>query len=171
VCCNSASRAIHFSFGDRDLIAEDVESCNCGDETYVDHHLWLAGSPGASKARAMVVEVSPRTWLTHPTWRDNETFKQLVRAKVRVAGWLMWDQEHQPHVGHSRLTLWEIHPHPHDPSVQRRPLGRRLIVSVNLGKAFANRTKKIRHSYRRIAKDNVLQSQLILNQILAWQLI
>ena len=58
----------------------------------------------------MVVEVSPRTWLTHPTWRDNETFKQLVRAKVRVAGWLMWDQEHQPHVGHSRLTLWEIHP-------------------------------------------------------------
>jgi hypothetical protein len=95
-----------------DSVAEGAESCNCGDETYVDHHLWLAGSPTASKARAMVVEVSPRTWLMHSTWRDNKTFKQLVRAKtkVRVAGWLMWDQEHQPHVGHSRLTLWEIHP-------------------------------------------------------------
>ena len=37
---------------------------------------------------------------------------QLVKAKtkVRVASWLMWDQEHQAHVGNSRLSLWEIHP-------------------------------------------------------------
>ena len=95
-----------------DAVKEGREACNCGDDTYVDHHLWLAGTPSASKARALVVEVSPRSWPTHPTWSDNATFRKLVRdkAKVRVAGWLTWDQEHQANVGGSRMTLWEVHP-------------------------------------------------------------
>jgi len=91
---------------------KDKEACNCGSTTYVDHHLWLAGSPTAKKSRAVVVEVSPRTWPTHPSWAENKTFRKLThdKTKVRIAGWLTWDQEHQPHVGHSRMTLWEIHP-------------------------------------------------------------
>lgn len=95
-----------------DSQTEGEEACNCGSDTYVDHHLWLAASPNSSKAKAMVVEVSPRAWPTHPNWADNKTFRKLVNdhSKVRIAGWLTWDQEHQPHVGHSRLTLWEIHP-------------------------------------------------------------
>jgi hypothetical protein len=95
-----------------DAVTEGHEACNCGDDTYVDHHLWLADKSTASKAKALVVEVSPRAWVTHPTWSDNKTFLKLVRekSKVRIAGWLTWDQEHQPHVGHSRISLWEIHP-------------------------------------------------------------
>jgi hypothetical protein len=95
-----------------DAVTEGHEACNCGSDTYVDHHLWLAASPAAPKSKALVVEVSPRAWPTHPSWSDNNTFKKAVhdKNKVRIAGWLTWDQEHQPHVGHSRMSLWEIHP-------------------------------------------------------------
>jgi hypothetical protein len=37
---------------------EGEEACNCKSDTYIDHHLWLAGSPNSPKKRAMVVEVS-----------------------------------------------------------------------------------------------------------------
>ncbi|HEX8946148.1 MAG TPA: hypothetical protein VF785_23635, partial [Gemmatimonadaceae bacterium] len=30
--------------------------------------------------------------------------------RVRIRGWLMLDQMHPESVGHSRATLWEIHP-------------------------------------------------------------
>ena len=30
--------------------------------------------------------------------------------KVRVSGWLMFDQEHLDKIGTRRLTAWEIHP-------------------------------------------------------------
>ncbi len=41
-----------------------------------------------------------------------ETFRRLIRAKerVRVIGWLTWDQEHAAHLGKYRRTLWEVHP-------------------------------------------------------------
>jgi hypothetical protein len=92
--------------------AEGQEACNCGSTQYIDHHLWLAPSPSSAKTRAMVVEISPRTWDAHPTWSNTATFQKLVtsKTKVRVAGWLTWDQEHQAQVGHSRRTLWEVHP-------------------------------------------------------------
>ena len=31
-------------------------------------------------------------------------------ARVRVTGWMLWDEEHGSEVGKSRGTLWEIHP-------------------------------------------------------------
>jgi hypothetical protein len=91
---------------------EGSEACNCGSTTYVDHHLWLAPTPTATKASAMVVEVSPRAWPAHPSWRNNSTFRQVIHAKskVRVTGWLTYDQEHKEQVGKTRRTLWEVHP-------------------------------------------------------------
>ena len=91
---------------------EREEACNCGSTTYVDHHLWLAATPSASKASSMVVEVSPRSWPTHPTWSAARTFRPIINAKarVRVTGWLMWDQEHKEQLRNTRRTLWEVHP-------------------------------------------------------------
>jgi hypothetical protein len=93
-------------------VKEGQEACNCGSTKYVDHHLWLASTPSASRAKAMVVEVSPWEWAYHQGWNKAETFRRLVRAKerVRVIGWLTWDQEHAVHLGKYRRTLWEVHP-------------------------------------------------------------
>jgi hypothetical protein len=95
-----------------DAVKEGQEACNCGSTKYVDHHFWLASTPSASRAKAMVVEVSPREWPYHQGWNKAETFRRLIRAKerVRVIGWLTWDQEHAAHLGKYRRTLWEVHP-------------------------------------------------------------
>ena len=103
-----------------DAVKEGEEACNCGSTKYVDHHLWLASTPSATRAKAMVVEVSPREWANHQGWNKAETFRRLIRAKekVRVIGWLTWDQEHAAHLGKYRRTLWEVHPI-HQIQVQR----------------------------------------------------
>jgi hypothetical protein len=91
---------------------EGKEACNCASTRYVDHHLWLAATPNSSRTKAMVVEVSPRSWPSHPSWSSNSTFQNLITAKskVRVTGWLTWDQEHKEQLGKTRQTLWEVHP-------------------------------------------------------------
>ena len=98
-----------------DAVKQGPEACNCGPTPYRDFHLWLGTTPSPTKesrAKAMVVEVSPRAWPTHPTWKDAKTFRDVIRAerRVRVAGWLTWDQEHAAHLGKFRKTLWEVHP-------------------------------------------------------------
>jgi hypothetical protein len=92
---------------------EGQETCNCGSGQYRDHHMWLAQNPTDQRSRAMVVEISPRAWPTHPGWNNAvSTLKPVVdaREKVRVTGWLTWDQEHNEQVGSTRRTLWEVHP-------------------------------------------------------------
>ncbi len=91
---------------------ENEEACNCRSSTYVDHHLWLAATPSASKEASMVVEVSPRAWPNHPTWSNAKTFRSIInaKAKVRITGWLLWDYEHKEQLGNTRRTLWEVHP-------------------------------------------------------------
>jgi hypothetical protein len=86
---------------------EGKEACNCQSSTYVDHHLWLAAAPSASKAASMVIEVSPRSWPTYPNWSEAKTFRPVINAKdkVRVTGWLMWDYEHKEQLGKTRRTL------------------------------------------------------------------
>ena len=94
------------------VVQEGSEACNCGSTQYVDHHLWLAATPTSSRTKAMVVEVSPRAWSTHPSWSKNATFQNVItgKAKVRVTGWLTFDQEHKEQLGKTRQTLWEVHP-------------------------------------------------------------
>lgn len=89
------------------------ESCNCGSDTDVDTHMWIAtvASASAKPTRSMVVEVSPREVEGHPGW-DHDVFVSLAKkgTRVRISGWITWDEEHGSEVGKSRGTLWEIHP-------------------------------------------------------------
>lgn len=93
-------------------VKEGEEACNCKSDQYVDYHMWLGPSPTAARTRAMVVEISPRLWNTHPSWqRASVTLKPLVGTeKVRMTGWLTYDQEHAEQLGKTRRTLWEVHP-------------------------------------------------------------
>ncbi|HVL39043.1 MAG TPA: hypothetical protein VM328_06600 [Fimbriimonadaceae bacterium] len=99
------------------------ESCNCDSATNVDWHLNLDSQPRRLEAGkpvlrdSMVVEVSPRTLAKHPSW-SLATLRNFVRdgTRVRIKGWLLWDQEHHEQLQASagadakRATLWEIHP-------------------------------------------------------------
>lgn len=88
-----------------------VESCNGYNDSLRDFHLWLAGQPAARTSEAIIAEITPRFAEVHSDWTIN-TFTDLARkkAKVRVSGWLLWDEEHPSEVGKSRASQWEIHP-------------------------------------------------------------
>jgi len=87
------------------------ESCNCHKSKDIDIHLWIAtrASREAKPTRSMVVEISPRTPKLVALY---DQLLALARkgTRVRVTGWMLWDQEHGSEVGKSRGTIWEIHP-------------------------------------------------------------
>jgi hypothetical protein len=92
---------------------EGPESCNCHSAQYVDHHMWLAANADDDRSESVVVEVSPRMFETphHPNWTESSLQKlSQGHLRVRISGWLMWDQEHPEQLGKTRGTLWEIHP-------------------------------------------------------------
>ncbi|MEI8134660.1 MAG: hypothetical protein WCH46_06220 [bacterium] len=87
------------------------EACNGKSEIYDDFHLWITESPYQNKNEGIVIEATP-FWKEHfPSWQLI-TFEKLAfeHARVRVTGWLLWDQEHGDEVWKSRGSLWEIHP-------------------------------------------------------------
>jgi hypothetical protein len=92
---------------------EGKESCNCGLDTPADHdyHLWLLPSPTAQRSQSLVVEMTPRVRRHHPSWTlANLTDVAESRRRVRISGWLLFDQEHPEQINKTRKTLWEIHP-------------------------------------------------------------
>ncbi len=100
-----------------DVVEEGAESTNCELNTHEWHdwHMWLVPTSGEAanrdRARAVVVEVTPRVRATSPNWILTSV-KALARNgdKVRISGWLMWDPDHPDQVGKTRGTTWEIHP-------------------------------------------------------------
>lgn len=94
------------------------ESCNCHNpQVLFDYHLYLADQPGVSIDRAIVVEMTPRWRSVNPTWGTSSNgysgfsvIEGLVGQRVRVTGWLLFDEEHLDQVGKYRATVWEIHP-------------------------------------------------------------
>lgn len=90
---------------------EGPESANCHGAEHSEHdfHMYLVASPSDPKAKAVVIEITPRQ---HSTGWTLSAMQRIVRQRVevRVTGWLLYDQEHGPDVGKSRGTLWEIHP-------------------------------------------------------------
>lgn len=88
---------------------EGTESTNCHAVDYRDFHVWLAESASDSKAKALVVEVTPRVRDQRSGW-DDQTLSGLKGQQVRISGWLLFDQEHPEQLGQTRATLWEIHP-------------------------------------------------------------
>lgn len=89
----------------------EPESCNCHDPTMRDLHVCLSATATVKKSQMVICEVSPRTLPAHPNWRLR-ILKQLAKdqPRVRISGWLMWDNEHPAMLGKTRATLWEIHP-------------------------------------------------------------
>jgi len=87
------------------------ESCNGYSDTLRDYHIWIADNPDDYKANAVIVEMTPRWKSVHPEWKTRELDRLAERrTKVRVSGWLMWDEEHPDEVGKSRGSQWEVHP-------------------------------------------------------------
>jgi hypothetical protein len=99
------------------------ESCNCGRDDLRDWHVWIgperAGSFDEAKRMrnmSIVAEPTPR-WQARHGWRLRQ-MQALARqsARVRVYGWLLWDQEHPEETPWmkgeraTRGTLWEVHP-------------------------------------------------------------
>ena len=89
---------------------EGPESCNCHHPNNVDYHLWLVANEDDARDVAVVVEISPRELADHPRWVELTTDAANDRMLIRVRGWRTWDQEHPDQLGHTRGTLWEIHP-------------------------------------------------------------
>ena len=83
--------------------------------------MWIIDQQNDPPTRAVVLEATPRWRGANPNWNPN-VFQHLVsqhvslHARVRITGWLMFDQEHpdQLHPRENRPatwgTLWEIHP-------------------------------------------------------------
>jgi hypothetical protein len=92
---------------------EGPEATNChgADRTFRDWHIWLAAAPGKDRRQSIVVETTPAIRATHPDW-SLAAIRRIVRdsTRVRVSGWLLFDQEHPEQLGKTRGTLWEIHP-------------------------------------------------------------
>jgi hypothetical protein len=90
---------------------EGPEACNCRNAAHRDYHLWLVGTSTDTKDNSVVIEISPRLLGSHPNW-NKSAIQHLVKqkSKIRISGWLMWDEEHDDQVGKSRGTHWEIHP-------------------------------------------------------------
>jgi hypothetical protein len=92
---------------------EKEESCNCHGTTIdkQDFHLYLTKDPNDGIKDSIVVEMTPRVRKDHPSW-TLPAVQQFVndQERVRISGWLMFDQEHIDVVGKYRGTVWEIHP-------------------------------------------------------------
>jgi len=89
------------------------EKTNCGatDSVAVDWHMWLTAHPQDGKARAIVVETTPRVRVHHPSWTPPSVLTFIGKAdSIRISGWLMFDPDHPEQVQKTRTTLWEIHP-------------------------------------------------------------
>lgn len=98
---------------------EKGEKCNCNggpnaefaDPKMCDIHVWLTGQPDKDRTRAVIIEVTPRGKEKHPAWTET-ALKQLAGndTRVRISGWLMFDQDHYDQLDRTRGTLWEVHP-------------------------------------------------------------
>jgi hypothetical protein len=94
------------------------ESCNCHRyQTLFDYHIYVADQPGVGISQSVVVEMTPRWRSANPSWgtadNDYSGYEQILALKnqrVRVTGWLLFDEEHVSVIGKERATVWELHP-------------------------------------------------------------
>lgn len=96
---------------DAKMKGAEAANCEASDSSSSDYHMWLAEKGAHSKARSIVVEITPRVRAGDQRW-THQAIQALaeVRPRVRVSGWLMLDQMHPESVGATRVTLWEVHP-------------------------------------------------------------
>lgn len=96
--------------------AEDggPEHCNCDGKVGNTTRVWIVWQPGdygLLGSKAVVGEIPARMKDRYPHWTAS-WLNHLVsrRTRVRITGWLMWDDEAASEVGKSRGTAWEIAP-------------------------------------------------------------
>ena len=87
------------------------EACNGKSEIYHDFHIWITEFPDENKNKGIIIEATPFWKEQFPAWQLS-TFEKIAlqHTKVRVSGWILWDEEHGDEVGRSRGSLWEVHP-------------------------------------------------------------
>jgi hypothetical protein len=91
---------------------QHAEECNCqsASDDLHDVHINLVAQDGQGADASAIVEVTPRIRRLHPKWTDT-SLKKLTGRRVRVTGWVTFDNEHQDMITKGeRRTLWEIHP-------------------------------------------------------------
>ena len=87
------------------------EACNGHSETYRDFHIWIGSSANAAKSESIIVELTPFWQEQFPEWTIRRLESRVSsHPKVRVTGWILWDEEHADEVGKSRGSEWEVHP-------------------------------------------------------------
>ena len=103
-------------------VKEKKESPNCNSPTRVDYHIFIGATDTAHpdgttlsatrvkslKKESVVVELTPNIQDNHHDWAGR--LQSLVGKNVCITGWTLFDYEHQPQVGQTRGTLWEVHP-------------------------------------------------------------
>ena len=98
------------------------ESANCFSSTRLDAHIEMARRADAPPNERVIVEVTPpmREWARREghDWSTPTLQRELTGRRVRVEGWLLFDDEHdedaentrRAHRDNWRATAWEIHP-------------------------------------------------------------
>jgi hypothetical protein len=87
------------------------ETCNGKNDSLRDFHIWIGASADDSKSSGLIVEMTPYYKELHPEWRLRYLQALCERhSKVRVSGWVLWDEEHPEEMDRSRGSQWEIHP-------------------------------------------------------------
>jgi len=102
-----------------------VETCNCKtkDERYRDTHIELTpDDQHTSPEYRVIVEVTPRIRTIRAVkgvdWSTEELKSSLIGHKVKIAGWLFYDEEHKSQSFATnpggernwRASCWEVHP-------------------------------------------------------------
>lgn len=103
-----------------------VESCNCktADVNNRDTHIELIPDPSQSSSHSiLIVEVTPRMRLVKggTEWSTHSLKQTLEGKKVRVQGWLLYDEDHELENWADdpvdtrgrenwRASCWEVHP-------------------------------------------------------------
>jgi hypothetical protein len=104
------------------VVDAGAESANCFSLTRVDAHVELALRLDAPANERLIVEVTPpmRDWASQQAmdWSTPALARMLTGQRVRIEGWLLFDDEHDEesentrpgNPGNWRQTAWELHP-------------------------------------------------------------
>ena len=104
------------------VIDAGIESANCFSLTRVDAHIELAARPDAPANQRVIAEITPpmRDWARRQSldWSTSALQRTLTGQRVRIEGWLLFDDEHDEESENTRpgdsrnwrATAWEVHP-------------------------------------------------------------
>jgi hypothetical protein len=92
--------------------AADTSNCSSALPSNEDIELFLADRPGVSDSKHIILaEITPRWRAVYTSWRAANLRKVSTAGnRVRITGWLIYDQESWRERDHATATPWEIEP-------------------------------------------------------------